>query len=171
MTTQDEEISMTKTIPEMAMETRMLRDRLAKSNIGDVITYSELSDLIGQQVQDRSRGHLNSAVKSLLTERQMVFGTIRTVGLKRLSDGEIVAVGDEILPRIRRMAKRATQKLLAVADFNSLTNDQKVRHNAVVSSLATVSFFSKEARVKEIEKQVGSSQPLPVGKVLGLFKS
>lgn len=162
---------MTKTIPEMAMETRMLRDRLAKSNIGDVITYSELSDLIGQQVQDRSRGHLNSAVKSLLTERQMVFGTIRTVGLKRLSDGEIVAVGDEILPRIRRMAKRATQKLMAVGDFSSLTNDQKIRHNAVVSSLSTVSFFSKESRVKEIEKQVGSAQPLPVGKVLGLFKS
>jgi len=162
---------MTKSIPEQSMETRMLLDRLAKASVGEVIKYTELSELIGQDVQARSRGHLASAIKSLLNDRQMVFGVIRTVGVKRLSDGEIVAVGDEILPRIRRMAKRATRKLLAVADFNSLTNDQKIRHNAVVSSLATVSFFSKEARVKEIEKQVGSAQPLPVGKVLGLFKS
>lgn len=158
-----------KTIPEISMETRMLRDKLSALKIGDVITYAELNELIGADVQDSSRSHLASAIRGLLADKQMVFGTVRGHGVKRLTDVEIVAIGDEVLPRLRRAAKRATRKLLAVADFSALPNDLKLRHNAVVSSLATISFFSKDTRVKEIEKQSGATQPLPVGKVLGLF--
>ena len=68
-----------KTIPEISMETRMLRDKLSALKIGDVITYGAVAKIVGRPV-DGSFGPLLSALRRARKNEGMEFGSITGVG-------------------------------------------------------------------------------------------
>lgn len=115
----------------MSLDTRLLLERLEKSELGDVITYSELSEIIHSDVQGKSRGLLMTARRSCLN-KGIAFGAVVNVGLKRLTDSEIVATGEGIRRHIRRSSRKAV-KTIQCAEFNALSNEEKIRHNTALS--------------------------------------
>lgn len=154
-------------IQQLSIDAKMIYERLIASSVGDTITYSELSELIGRDVQRTGRGALVTARRRARNIDRMVFGTVRTSGLTRLSDAQIVETGEGALSHIRRAARRGAQTVLCVQNFNSLPNEKKVQHNTYVSMLGMMAEVAKPAKIRAIEKSVEATQAaLPLAKML-----
>lgn len=159
-----------KIIAEMSADARAVYDRLCKASVGDVVTYAELNDLTKRNVQNGDRYVLATAVRACLRDGK-AFGTIRTVGVKALADVEVVTEASHALPRIRHLAKRASRKMVAISDFNSLPNETKVKHNSVLSIFGVITQMATEKSVAKIEKAVAeANQTLPLARTLEVFK-
>lgn len=157
-------------IPTISQDSLILADRLRKLATGEKCSYAELTVLIRRNVQTDARGCLDTARRILQREEQIIFAPIRGEGLKRLSDGEITHIGTETLQRINRASKRGVHKLTCVKDFNVLTNEEKVRHNAALSILGVFYEVSKSKGVKRIEAAVSVIQKqLPLKDALQAF--
>jgi hypothetical protein len=161
---------MTKSIPELSVDTRLIEQRLMAAKTDEIVPYTELSGIIGRDVQSTARHVLNSAINRGLANGA-VFATVFNVGIKRLADVEIVATGDSAAVKMRRLARRAVRKLSLVKDFSAMPRQIQVRHNTLVSVMGAVAHFSKESAIKKVEAKVAeSSQALPLGKTLEVFK-
>lgn len=155
---------------EMSHDTRILADLLRKVPIGEAASYSDLSAAIARNVQEDARYVMQSALRSLEREG-IIFGAIRGVGVKRLNDAEMVSAADDAIPRIRRLSKRAMRKLASVSSFDALPNEVRVRHNAAMSLLGTISHFATETAHKKVEAIIKDKpEPLSITKTLEAFK-
>ncbi len=65
-----------KSIPEMAIDTRLLLQRLLKAEVGEVFPYPDLNGEIDRDVQREANACLQSAMRAALRQ-EMVFSTIR----------------------------------------------------------------------------------------------
>lgn len=159
-----------RTIPQLSIDTKTIQDRLMKVEVGDVVTYQELTDLIGRDVQVSARGNLTSAMRRLVADG-IVFACVRGEGVKRLSDSEIVGVGPDTIAKMRRASNRARQKLAAVNDFNALPRDVQVTHNLSMSVLGIMSHMTRGTTVKRLEAKIEQSQQaLPLARALEALK-
>jgi hypothetical protein len=159
-----------KSIPEISVDTKLLAQVIEKMEPGHVLTYEELSSLIGRDVRKRARGNLRSARLSALRSHGVVTEAVTSVGIKRLEDTENVGTtGDAARRRIRRLANRAVQKLTAV-NFDELTNDLKIKQNTELSQLGALRAFSRDAVSEKIAAKVAASnQQLAIAKTLEVF--
>lgn len=159
-----------KTQYEMSADSRAIFDRLKACKVGDVVSYDEIDKIARRNVRGRDRYVLVSAIKAALREG-LVFDAVRGVGVKLLNDVEIVSTAEGVIPRIRRLSRRATRKLTSVRDFNGLPNDHKVKHNATLSMLGAVSMFARGESVSKVEGEVRkANQTLSLGATLELFR-
>jgi|GEM_PF-3934064 len=79
-----------KPIKEVSADARLLYQRLAKMEVGDFVSYKELREIIGRDVQNEARGYLNTARLMCEREESKTFGVIINEGLKCLNGSEIV---------------------------------------------------------------------------------
>lgn len=158
------------TIQQISIDTRAIIDRLAEAQVGEVITYQELTDLIGRDVQTVARGNLRTAV--LHFERDgIIFGTVIGEGIKLLPDNELVGAGENGVGRIRRLARRTARKLAGFRDFAALGPSDKTRVLAHQSVLGAISSFTRPRTVDRIAAGLTEEQKaLPVGRTIELFK-
>lgn len=158
---------MSKSFPELSVDTQLLFDRLIKAKIGETVTYQELSGLIGADVQGRARGLLRTARKKAMREERMVFGVVRNVGLKRLDDSGIVSTGQLTLAKIRRQARMGMVQLACVRNFDAMPNEAKVAHNTHMSMLGALVAATKPTKVKALESKIAAAgDKLPVGRTI-----
>lgn len=159
-----------KAIPEMSLDSRAVCERLSRAIVGEVVTYKELCELTKRDIQHRDRHILATAIGAQLREG-VVFSSITNVGVKRLADVEIVSIGEQAIPRIRRAARRAARKLASVKSFDEMPREQKTRHNALLSVLGAVAHFTDTKRVAKVESKVASTEgaTLPLAKTLEAF--
>lgn len=161
---------MNKSIPELSVDTRLLYQRLIKLQPGEAVTYDELSALIGADVRVKRRSNLYSAMRKALSDHVVCSAVIK-YGIKRLQDDEIAGLGDGVVDRIHGAAGRAVKKLSCVSDFDALSNDNKVKHNAAMSMVGAIALATKPSRVEKVTAAVRTAQSqLPVAKTLELFK-
>lgn len=154
----------------LSLEAQVLFDELIKAEVGHVVTYGTLDDVVGGDVRKKFHGALATARRKALREKRMVFSAIANLGLQRMTDVEIVDGAKADVRRIRRTAHRAAAKLTAV-DFASLPNDKKVEHNAQLSVLGVIDQFSSKSALKITESRVReASEVISVGKMLDAFK-
>ncbi len=153
-------------------ETRMLADRIASLEVGETITYKELSSLVGEDVQKSAGGALRAARRMCQRDKQIVTDPVTNVGIIRLSDNETVASGDSVMRKIRRAARRGIDRVSAVSRFDDLPNESKIRHNALMSGFGVVAAFMKPKSIKKIEGAVNTAQTgqLPIGRTLEVFQ-
>lgn len=157
-------------IADLSPDASLLKMRLAQSQVGEVIAYRELSDVIGQDVQNRRRSALRRAQAILQRERGFVFAAVKGEGLKRLSDDEIARLGPGIARRIHRAALRGVRRLSVVA-FDGLSADAKCAHNAGMAALSFLSKASDSQQYRKVEEAVKAAQKtLPTAKMLELFR-
>ena len=90
MNTHPEVLDGKRTINEVSADTLALYEALKDITIDGMITYANLSDLIGRDVQSEAIGSLTTARRMCQREDQIVFSPVRGVGLKRLDDSGIV---------------------------------------------------------------------------------
>lgn len=155
---------------QMGLDARLLFDRLMKAKVGDVITYTELSSIIGKSVQEVGYGSLATARKNVIKEKRMPFSTILKIGLKAMNDQEIVEKSVSSIRRIRKAAKKNFEELGLVKDYNSLNNESKIRHNAHASLFGAIHHVSKATSVKRLEGKVQiAHEKLSIERTLDLF--
>ncbi len=162
-----------KTIAAISLDARHLYLRLARATIGETLTYDDLSKAIGRDVSPGKPGYgaLTTARRRAHLDGGIVFDAVTKIGLKRLSDTEIVGSGQHAIDRVRRAARRGAVKLLSVGDFEALPNELKHKHNAYTSLLGAITQITQGRRVEELERHVGNAQAtLPLWKTLEIFK-
>ncbi len=157
-------------IQKLSIDSQLIAERLMQVEIGQLVTYEVLSEVIRQDAtNDHGRGCIATARRMLQRDHQIVFGTVRGVGLKRLSDAEIVQTGSHSVHRVRSAARRGAKMLTAVSDFDALAPADKLRHNATLSVLGAIEAISSAGAVKKVEQRVTAASPLPIAATLAAF--
>ena len=156
---------------EASPDARLLRGRLKAVEIGQMVTYVELSAVVSRTVGG-AFGPLRTALRSLLHDEQRVFGVVRGIGLKRLSDAEIVEAADSDIDSVRRKARRAARKLTSVQDFAAMDPAKQLAHTARLSIFGAIGHMTTESAVRKIETAAtGRATELPIAETLKAFSS
>lgn len=160
-----------KPIKEVSADARLLYQRLAKMDVGDFVSYKELGEIIGRDVQNEARGYLNTARLMCEREENKTFGVIINEGLKCLNGSEIVNTAAFSIGHIKRTSRRSMRRLRCIEDLSALGNDEKIKLNAYASILGVMATMAKQKNIRKIEAKVQETQEqLPYVKTLDAFK-
>jgi len=161
-----------KAIPEMSIDTRLLIEKMKSVKVGDVISYDELSKIIGRDIRSRQGyARLQSARRNCLKQHGIVFSTVAKEGLRRCDDSQIVGQAEHFVHRAHRISKRGIDTL-ACADFQKLDNTKRVELNAIASGLGVIHHItSMPAQKKLMAAAQQASDKLPLAKTLEVFKT
>jgi len=135
------------------------------------LSYETMSDAIGRDVRNGARHIMESARRRVQEQYGIVFICDRTKGLRRLANEEIAPhASEEGTGKIRRTAHRSIKQIEA-ADYDKLSNDQRIAHNVARSWLGALHLSAKPNQRKEIERRVAEAhESLPFAKTLEAFK-
>jgi hypothetical protein len=158
-----------KTIAERSWETERLRERLSGLAIDELVSYAELSALVGGNVQKERYGNLASARHILQQESGVVIDTIRCEGVKRVDDEGVVHGVTPYVKHIRRQSKKAIRRLICVKDFDGLSDISQIHHQRSMMTLSTIDLFTKPKSQKLIEAKIAADGRIDVGETLSLF--
>jgi len=153
------------------METSLLIGHLAKTAIGQTISYDELSRVAGCPV-DGSTGYLHTARRRLQKDKEMVFGTVRAEGITRLDDKAIVDDAVHRNAHVRRFNKETVHRATKINDFGKLPVEYQRKHSIAVSTAATIAWMTSPRRLAKLEPpvpEIKDKQPLPIAQTLAMF--
>jgi len=151
---------------QISVEAEALIRLLVDCPVGSTIDYKAMNDACGVLVRDR-KWIIATARNHMLNDHQAVFAAIRGVGLKRLTDSEIVASGDDHCRRIRRAAKRGIRQITCVS-FEAMSTEDRARHNARLSVLTVMHSITRPTEAKKLES-AAQQQRLSVDATLKHF--
>jgi hypothetical protein len=162
------EINPTPTIGRASVEAIELSKALIATEIGDVLTYTDLNAAAKCDVQVRNYV-LQTARRIAQRDKSMVFGTIMGIGIKRLSDDEIPDEGISAIKRSRRIAKNGMAKMNC-ADIAKMSPETKIK--AITTKTVLGLFSSSGSRKVRLlaEQKARQSDDLKIGDVATLFK-
>lgn len=153
---------------QMSADARLLISFLKSAKVGDEFTYEALSNVVSRPVNGGSAA-LQTAMKRLLRDSDMVFGIIRGKAIKRLDDKSIVDEGASFSNRIRRAARKSFERM-AKADFNALPREYQAKFSAHTSVMATIAHMSTAAQMGKLERDIPSGKrELPIAETLRMF--
>lgn len=152
-----------------SVETRLLYARLRKLEIGEIVTYRELTQIISQDVQNEARGALTSARRMALRDDGIICDAIHNVGIKRLSDSEAVQSSTQTFARVRRLAHRGAERLVTT-NPDALSQEDRIRRNASLSAFAVVKLMGKPKTLDKIAAANTAAGELPIARTLELFR-
>lgn len=154
----------------LSVDTDMVHKRIVAANIGEVITYAELTELIGRDVQGAARYVLHSARNMAMREDRAVFGVNTDVGLVRLDDCAVVDAGADGMAKARRAIRKGARVLGCVNNFDAMPNEKKIQHNTALSLFGALHEAMKPKSVARIEAAVTrEAGEIPFAKTLELF--
>lgn len=136
-------------IPEISADTVMIYERLVAAKTGEEITKAELDGVIGRRVPSSM---LTTARRKALSDNQIVFGTIRGVGIRRMDDSEVVNSSAASFHSIQRATRREARRLSAIR-FEGLPDNMKVKHSAAAAALAMINKIAAPQQVKVLESK------------------
>jgi hypothetical protein len=149
-------------------DTSILENRLRQTQPGDVVTYEELSKVLGRDVKAYCLGYLHTARHALLKE-SIVFDCVRKVGLRRLAAGEVVSVADSHRQKASRATRRGAEHL-AYIQSDSLTDEEKKRYMVLSTQLSTMALMASSKASKKIEGIITDpSRQISTAETLKLF--
>ncbi len=153
----------------------VIRDLFAQAEIGETISFQQIADLLGRAVDGSMYGAIHQAKILLEKEDRMVFGNIRNVGYKRLTDPEIIESFEVDRRRLRRKAQRAARRLTNVNDYSTLSPENKIIHQAGLGVLAAVARVTAPKMLENVKDTVSptiSDKPtqVPVGRILEIMR-
>ena len=159
-----------KTIGQISIDAQLLYERLVKAEVEEFISYSELSQIIGRNVQTDARCMLNTARRKAHRENKIIFGVVFGKGLKRAKDEEIAMSGTASIRKISREARRRLKIITCVQDFDSLSDAAKLRHNTDAALLNCFQGMTQNNNIKKLEAKVSEvGNKLPLVKTLEAF--
>lgn len=159
-----------KAIPELSADTRVLFERITNLEPNEVVSYDELSKLIGRDVRGRAVSNLYQARRKALREERIVTESVIGLGIKRMTDSQVVVGFESFMSRSRRAARREATKLTSV-DYPKLSRTDQTKHNAALATLGVIQHIASTSSMNRLETKVqDSSGPLPIGKTLDVFR-
>lgn len=155
---------------EIAIDTRLLYQRLKEVAVGSDVTYPDLSKVVSRAVRGAD-SHLQAAIRMCQTNDRIVFDNIRGVGYRRLNDEQIIDSATRDTDALRRRSRRAAKKLTMVNDFAALPSEKRIEHNARLSLFSAIAAMTKSGGVEAIRNEVKSAGgELPFAKTLAAFR-
>lgn len=149
-------------------DTRIIENRLRETKPGDLVTYGELSTLLGRDVRKFCKSNVDTARRSLVSE-SIFFDCLPNSGYKRLCDEEAVSAADHYRTRAKKSARRGLNHLKHVP-FDGLSDDGKRRHLSMSAQMGAIELFSSTKSLKKIEGVVGQKMStMAIGETLKLF--
>lgn len=120
--------------------------------VGGMATYDQLSAEIGRDIH--LFWHvLETARNRLVIDKRIVFDVVLMIGLRRLSDDEIVDLSDRARDKSRRHARRVARKLVCV-NYDQLSREKQTKHNAALSLFAAMTELVSSGSQKRLEAKV-----------------
>ena len=155
----------------LSPETRMLRQYLRTVAKNAVVTFAQMSEQCGVDVQKKP-SVIASARHGLLGDAvPIVIASVRGVGVIRLDDAGIVESSDHDIDMIRRKARRSVRKITAVADFAAMPPKLQLAHTVRLSIFTAVASMASDAGMKKIEPMVSAgTRELPISETLRAFR-
>lgn len=157
----------TKDLFSKSLETTQIEKELRKAEIGETISYKQLSEVLGRDVRQWCRNNLQSA-RRILSSEGYEFGVVLNVGLKRLAPNEVVDTNAVFTEKIRRTTKRGLKRLSHVV-LDDLDDEHRTRLNAQAAHLQFLSHVAKPNAAKAIEKASTPSDRPNIGQTMKLF--
>lgn len=141
-------------------ETEQLVSLLSEMKEGDLISYGELSEAIGENVQKKAAPYLRSAQRILENEKHFMFEIVRGTGLRRCDPQDKTRKVDRKVKGARRAAVRGLKTLQHVTpeDRSQLTAEQRLRLDA---SGIVLTMIAQNANVVTINKVSNGQEVLP----------
>ena len=144
---------------QMSIETQELIRVLGRMSPEDEVTYQDLSVVA---MGDCSPGgeknsFLHSARRIIARDKGIEFESVPNVGIKCMTDADKVRRSGRVLPLMARKAKRCMSSLISV-DYEKLSNDEKVRHNATMSIMNVVKTVGSADKVEKVKRLVEKTQ-------------
>ena len=139
----------------LGIETKRIYERICKMEPGDILKYEELGTLIDQDIQGTAgRSYLASARKKAQNENQIVLMTLRKVGIKRVSTpDEYFKLSEDSITRIRKSARKAHKRQSCI-DYDSLTQEEKNKHNLLQTYTYFINNSGKKPQLDKLENAV-----------------
>ena len=157
------------TIIEASIESQLIEERLSSIEIGEFVSYDDLSEVCKKDVRTSGRGNLNTARNRLRRDKQMVFDPVRGEGIRRANDTEIVAGCNRSVSAIRNAARRGAKRI-ACARYETLNDAEKVQHNTMASQFGVLYSLTSQASRKALETKVkAANATLPPPETLRAF--
>lgn len=150
------------------VHTRMILAHLRKLEVGETVTYDELSNAVGFDVLSY-RGSMDTARKRLLTDNRMVICCVRGVGLRRADDVASIEVVEQGIEKIHRQARR-TNKVVNTIDIHKLESSQRSRVLAQAAITGVLEHATSSRTMKKVTAAVPSNGQLQIGTVLQVLK-
>ena len=144
---------------QLSADTKLLYRTLLSVKVGQLLSFATISKTIGVKVDGSFRA-LQSARRKALNHDGIVFGAVVGVGIRRLTDVEIVDSVASDRRYIRNKARRSAIKLLTV-DYSKLSKKSKVEYIAALSIFGAMTRLTDERNVLKVESYVGD-QELPL---------
>ena len=158
-------------IGSLAIDSKQLVERMAATKPEEVLTYEEMSLLIGRNVQTAARGNLATARHICQKQYNIVFGVIPNIGIKHLNDVDTINTGQSSIDHIRRTARRAAHRIVSLKDPDSVPNEVKIRQFTYLSVAGALVHMTQSKQVAKLESKVAEGQKeLPLAKTLEAFK-
>ena len=152
---------MSKSIAETRVETQLLVERLRKLEEGETVSYSELNQICGADVQTVAAGWLRTARKRVEQEEKRIFDVVRGEAIKRLSPSDSVGLISANRVKIRKFAKRTLRRTECI-QWDKLNKEEQLRLNLERTVAATVSVVSTDKQAERLTASVAANgNPLP----------
>jgi len=144
-------------------------NRLVTTEVGEVITYLEMSGLIEGDIQNDKRHILDSARRCLRKERRMMFAVVRCVGVQRINGKEIDQAQHQRTKRVQRQAREGLRDLACV-DEEDLTDDDRKNHHMVCAEMGFIEVASRATTRTKIAQLTLTESRMPTAEqVAGLL--
>lgn len=148
-------------------DTSVIENRLRQAEPGDVVTYEQLSTVLGRDIRVHCRGNLRTARKTLVGEG-VFFDVVVGIGLKRLDMEEACVASESYVRRARSAATRGMRHLQNV-EFDKLSEAGKQKHLTASAQLGAIHLFGSSKAAKRIAGKIDGESHLAVGDTLRLF--
>jgi len=149
-----------KAIPELSQDARVITARLLDrlKNAGDVVPYTELSALIGADVQTRRRSALTRARRILARDHGIIVATVARHGVKRLAPSDVPMLGEQARRSIHRRARRAAELIVRGTNGHDLGEEGTKFRNSELASLGLIAESSSPKTTSLIQKATGLTE-------------
>jgi len=167
----EQESKVVRIILALSIESAALTSRLRECKPGDIVTYAELSLLLGKNAREH-RGPLQAARHRLERDERMIFEVIRLVGVKCLSAPEAAASMASHVRRVRKAARKGVRKAQAI-DILQVPPEARAGLVATASFLALVDSAGAPASMRRLEASVEkqpTTQFLPLQRALAALR-
>lgn len=146
--------------------------QLADQDVGEV-SYDDLNQVAGCNVQDEGYGFLSSARRRVQRERNDVWGCVRAQGLYLLGPGERARVHEGIAAAVRGKVRRGG-KVMDTVDLTELSPEELDSYNVGRTRFLLIGRAASPQVVKRIEKAVAEdphiTEPLTLSSALDFLK-
>lgn len=154
----------------LTTDTLLLIERLRELDYSGRVSYRQLSELIGRNVQNDASGLLATAINYLEREEQMFFSKVRAEGVQRITESDRVKEAPLRARKRIRSSIRTMRRDLERVPAEKLNREEQRERNANLALSDTLAWLAKEKEAKKVIEAAPEDGILATGKIIDLLR-